>query len=87
VPPDALSRGALEQIYLALRVSVGRIATREESMPFFFDEAFAMYDDRRLVETLKALSKMNGQIFLFTCQKREEEILDALGIPYHKVYV
>ena len=85
VMPEALSRGTLEQIYLALRLAVGSILTREEEMPIFLDEAFAMYDDARLLRTLKALAGTGKQIFIFSCQKREMVILEQEGIPYHRI--
>lgn len=85
VPPEALSRGTLEQIYLALRLAVGSVFMQEEDMPIFLDEAFAMYDDARLAETLKALAKTKKQIFIFTCQKREAAILQQEAIAYHAV--
>lgn len=85
VPPEALSRGTLEQIYLAFRIAVGRTITREERMPVFLDEAFAMYDDRRLKETLGALSALDEQIFIFTCQKREGQLLKELDVPVCEV--
>lgn len=85
VPPEALSRGTLEQIYLAFRIAVGRTITREERMPVFLDEAFAMYDDRRLKETLRALSALDEQIFIFTCQKREGQLLKELDMPVCEV--
>ena len=63
--------------------------TREEAMPVFLDEAFCMYDDRRLRQALMALAgeAEQKQIFIFTCQRREMEALDELGLPYHKVYL
>ena len=85
VLPESLSRGTLEQIYLALRLAAGSIFMREEEMPIFLDEAFAMYDDERLSETLKALAQTGKQILIFTCQKREAEILQKAGIRYHQV--
>ena len=85
VPPESLSRGTLEQIYLALRLAVGSVLMQEEDMPIFLDEAFAMYDDVRLAETLKALAKTRKQIFIFTCQKREAAILQQEAIAYHAV--
>lgn len=85
VSPEALSRGTLEQIYLALRLAVGSVLMQEEDMPVFLDEAFAMYDDVRLTETLKALAKTKKQIVIFTCQKREESILQQEGIAYHVI--
>ncbi len=87
VPPEALSRGTLEQIYLAFRIAVGRTITREERMPVFLDEAFAMYDDRRLKETLRALSALDEQIFIFICQRREGQLLKELGVPVCEVYL
>lgn len=85
VQPEALSRGTLEQIYLALRLATGSVLMQEEDMPIFLDEAFAMYDDVRLAETLKALAKTKKQIFIFTCQKREAAILGQEAIAYHLV--
>lgn len=85
ISPEALSRGTLEQFYLAFRIAVGNIVTREEEMPLFLDETFCMYDDRRLQQTLQALADTKKQIFLFTCQKREVEILKQMGICCHVV--
>ena len=85
VLPEALSRGTLEQIYLALRLAVGSVLMREEEMPIFLDEAFAMYDDVRLRETLKALDKTGKQVLIFTCQKRETAILQQEMIDYHEI--
>ena len=44
-----------------------------------------MYDEYRLERALIWLAKNKGQVVIFTCQKREEQTLDRLGIPYHKV--
>ena len=85
--PDALSRGTLEQFHLALRLAVGNIVMKEEVMPIFLDETFAMYDDKRLEQALKVLSGLNRQVLIFTCQKREMETLERLGISYHKIWM
>ena len=85
VAPEALSRGTLEQIYLALRLAAGTLLMTEEEMPIFLDEAFAMYDDIRLAKTLQALAATKKQVIIFTCQSRELVTLDVLGIPYHKI--
>ena len=85
VPPEALSRGTLEQFYLALRLAAGKLVTREEVMPVFLDEAFAMYDDRRLAQALTVLAGLESQVLLFTCQRREEQMLAELGIPFHRI--
>lgn len=85
VSPESLSYGTLEQIYLALRLAVGSVIMKEEDMPIFLDETFAMYDDARLAETLKALAQTKKQIFIFTCQKRESDILRQEAIAYYTV--
>lgn len=90
VMPEALSHGTLEQIYLAFRLAVGEIVTKEEPMPVIFDEAFGMYDEKRLMQTLCALDgivrrEQGRQILIFTCQKREMELLEQSGITYHKI--
>lgn len=85
VRPEVLSRGTLEQIYLALRLSAGKALSGEECLPILLDEAFAMYDDDRLEQTLGVLSELSNQILIFTCQGREEALLREKGIRYHKV--
>ena len=55
-------------------------------MPLFFDDAFAYYDKERLAALLKWLHEnYKGQIFLFTCQNREGELLEESGIPFEKI--
>ena len=85
VRPELLSRGTLEQIYLALRLAVGNVVTKEEPLPILLDEAFAMYDDDRLAQTLRTLSTLQNQIFLFTCQKREVEMLRKMKLDYNLI--
>ena len=85
VEPQALSRGTLEQIYLALRIAVGNVVANEEKLPVLFDDAFALYDDERLSHTLKTLSEMENQMIIFTCQDREERMLKQLKLPYQKI--
>ena len=85
VRPELLSRGTLEQIYLALRLAVGNVVTKEEPLPILLDEAFAMYDDDRLAQTLQTLSTLQNQIFLFTCQKREAEMLKKMNLDYNLI--
>ena len=46
------------------------------------DDTFGFYDEKRLENTLKWLAENKKQVFIFTCQKREEETLQKLDIPY-----
>ncbi len=83
--PWQLSQGVMEQMYVALRFGAGGMFTQEESMPIILDEVFAAFDEKRLEAALQWLGRQKGQIFLFTCQRREMEILERNHIPYGKI--
>lgn len=83
--PWQLSRGTMEQMYVALRLGAGGVFTCKEPMPILLDEVFAAFDEKRLEAAMQWLGRQKGQIFLFTCQKREMEILERNGIPYGKI--
>lgn len=85
VPLEQLSRGTMEQVYFALRMASGEILCQEEVLPVILDDVFAMYDEERLGRTLHWLAMQNRQVLIFTCHKREEELLKQLGIVYNKV--
>ena len=72
IPVSQVSRGTIEQIYLAIRLSACSILWGEGQMPILLDDVFAYYDDLRLKNTLEMLkSKWTGQVLIFTCHKRE----------------
>ena len=71
---EQLSRGTLEQIYFSIRMSAAELL-QEEPMPVILDDTFAFYDEKRLESVLKWLSRQERQVIIFTCHKREEEIL------------
>ena len=81
IPLERVSRGTIEQIYFALRMASVEIMNEEE-FPIILDETFAFYDEKRLQYTLKWLVENKKQVILFTCQKREEELLKKMGISY-----
>ena len=73
-----LSRGTADQLYLALRLAVCRLCLPEEP-PILLDDALASFDDGRLTHALELLWELSGeqQLLLFTCQKREGEVLGS----------
>ncbi|MEW8957459.1 ATP-binding protein, partial [Clostridium sp.] len=82
VSKDALSSGTEDQLYFSLRLAlVDMLFKKEEIVPIILDEAFIQYDDLRLKNTLKVLYEYSShkQIILFTCQKREIELLKEIG--------
>ena len=86
ITADRLSIGTIDQLYLSLRLSMAEEIS-EEKMPVILDEAFAYFDDYRLENALKFLVEEleENQIILFTCTKREEEILNRLNIKYNLI--
>ena len=77
IPVERLSRGTLEQIYFSLRMAALNILYEEE-IPVILDDAFVYYDEKRLKSVLKWLSEQPRQVIIFTCQRREEEIVRKL---------
>ena len=74
---EQLSRGTLEQIYFSIRMAAAEVLL-EESVPVLLDDTFAFYDEKRLESVLKWLSRQKRQVIIFTCHRREEEILEAV---------
>ncbi len=71
---EQVSRGTIEQIYFALRMAASEVL-HEEEYPVILDDTFVFYDEKRLENTLRWLEANKKQVILFTCQKREGEIL------------
>ena len=72
---DQVSCGTMNQVYLALRLASAQLLTGDADLPVLLDETFAMYDDERLESALRYLVSAGRQVILFSCQKRELEIL------------
>ena len=73
------SDGTVDQLYLALRLAVAEEVIPEA--PLVLDDAFVRFDDDRLKETLKLLKRSgeSRQVILFTCQSREQKLLEELS--------
>lgn len=75
---EQVSRGTIEQIYFSLRMAASEILFQEE-YPIILDDTFVYYDDIRLEHTLRWLKNHKKQVLIFTCQKREQEILKRIS--------
>ncbi len=86
---DSLSMGAMDQVYLALRLSAVKLiegGTEDGRLPVFFDDSFILYDDERLKAAMGFIAGyFKGQTILFTCQHRESEALLKLGRPFELI--
>jgi uncharacterized protein YhaN len=59
----------------------------DNKLPLILDDCFIQYDDIRLENILRFLedTSKDRQIILFTCQKREMELLDKMGTDYNLI--
>lgn len=72
------SDGTVDQLYLALRLAVAEELT--PGAPLILDDALVRFDDVRLAATLGILREKaeQKQVILFTCQGREQSILETM---------
>ena len=89
VPIEQVSSGAMDQIYLAVRLAAAKLVqSGPDTMPLIFDDSFVLYDDERLKTALKWLVKaFDSQIIIFTCHKREAQLLTANQVAYHLITI
>jgi uncharacterized protein YhaN len=83
-PEHALSKGTVDQIYLALRLAmVEALSDGSECVPMLLDDPFANYDDARLDRAMKLLQRLSDrhQILFFTCRDDVVHAAEAAGAP------
>lgn len=76
-----LSIGAVDQLYLAVRLAICELALPEDkSCPIILDDALGSFDDERCKEALRLLNEMakTRQIILFSCHGREAQFMELL---------
>ncbi len=87
VSVEELSSGTIDMVYLALRMGVSDMLSKENALPLILDDCFVQYDDERVRKVLDYISREDRQILLFTCHRREERILDELGVRYKQIEI
>jgi uncharacterized protein YhaN len=73
-----LSRGTIDQLYLAVRFAICKIVPpKDYAIPVILDDAFMSFDDSRMAAALDWLyeESKTRQILLFTCHSRESSYL------------
>lgn len=70
----SLSTGTFDQVYLSLRLALSGVMS-DEKLPVLLDDAFAQFDDSRMMHAMSFIKEDNsigelGQIIIFTCHKR-----------------
>ena len=87
VPLENVSSGTMDQVYLALRLAAAKLLQGSGSgFPLIFDDSFTQYDDERLKTALEWLaSAYGGQIIIFTCHRREAQMLRARQVEFQVI--
>lgn len=85
--PEQYSQATMQQMYFAYRMAAGEMLSKEEPLPFLFDEAFGSYDESRLNEVLSWLSKQERQALIFTCRRIESMILQEMGVNFSQIFM
>lgn len=80
-----LSKGTIEQMYLALRLAASDVIFEKSKKPILLDDALVMYDNKRMAEALRCLADHMEQTIIFSCHTREKAVLDAMGISYNYI--
>lgn len=84
---EQVSAGTKDAIHIALRLAM--LKHTKTLGPLILDDSFVQMDDKRLERMLVILNKISTQrqVLLFTCQKRECEIMDKNSYKYNKIQI
>ena len=79
-PEGNLSRGTIDQLYLAARLALVRIISEEKNPVIILDDPFVTFDDSRRRNALTVLKRFaeRYQIFLLTCHDHYDDITDSV---------
>ena len=75
-----LSKGTIDQLYLAARLGLVRQVTQERQPPLIFDDPFVTFDDeraRRAVDLIRTLAA-DHQVLYLTTSDRYDSVADAV---------
>lgn len=80
VPATDLSRGTLDQIYLAARLGLVRQVTQDRRPPLVFDDPLVTFDDDRALRAFELLKHASAdhQVIYLTCSDRYDSRADKV---------
>ncbi len=83
---DALSKGTRDAAYLSLRMALAELVSPTHPLPLTMDEGLSLLDEGRAKRVLSLLyehTQSGAQCVLFTCHKREAELMREIGKYQH----
>lgn len=89
---SSLSSGTADLIYLIMRLELlnllGVESGKKVRIPIILDDSFTQLDDERTARLLRYLLEISDvQILLFSCHKRERDILTRAQIAHHWIHL
>lgn len=79
---EELSKGTIDQLYVALRFAISKTMSEKFVVPFMIDDAFVHFDDERATLAVQLLEHIaqEQQVILYTCRN---DIVKALKQTNH----
>ena len=80
VPASQLSKGTIDQIFLAARIGLVRLVTQGRRPPLILDDPFVTFDDARAARAAILLRDLSSdfQVIYLACSNRYDGLADAV---------
>jgi DNA repair exonuclease SbcCD ATPase subunit len=80
VPASALSKGTIDQVFLAARIGLVRLVTQGRRPPLVLDDPFVTFDDTRAARAALLLRELSSdfQVIYLACSNRYDGLADAV---------
>jgi DNA repair exonuclease SbcCD ATPase subunit len=80
VPASQLSKGTIDQVFLAARIGLVRLVTQGRRPPLILDDPFVTFDDTRAARAALLLREisLDFQVIYLACSNRYDGLADAV---------
>ena len=80
VAAGSLSKGTIDQIFLAARIGLVRLVTQGKRPPLVLDDPFVTFDDQRAARAAVMLRELSSdfQVIYLACSNRYDALADAV---------
>ncbi len=79
---EMLSAGTRDAAYISLRIALAELLSKKSSPALILDESSCYLDDARTKNLLTLLDASGAQSIIFSCRKREKELLSGKEFNY-----
>jgi DNA repair exonuclease SbcCD ATPase subunit len=80
VPASQLSKGTIDQLFLAARIGLVRLVTQGRRPPLILDDPFVTFDDTRAARAALMLREISSdfQVIYLACSNRYDRLADSV---------